>query len=180
VSRDVEEPALEISDRSLLDRLSRRHAQALKRYFGRRGLRHEDAEDAVQDVFARLLRRAGTSRIERIDGYLFETAASVAVDFFRRGSVRQNQRHDIFDDLLHSPETVSTESAYVAREELGRLSIALRELPERTRNALLLSRLEGLTHAEIALRLGVSVSSVEKHVIRAVAHLTRRLGRGRP
>ena len=51
------------------------------------------------------------------------------------------------------------------------------ELPERTRNVFLLARLENMRQAEIARRLGVSVSGVEKHLARAIAHLSQRLGR---
>jgi len=48
-------------------------------------------------------------------------------------------------------------------------------LPERTRDIFILFRVEKMRQAEIAKRLGVSVSAVEKHVIRAAAHLARRL-----
>ena len=52
---------------------------------------------------------------------------------------------------------------------------ALQELPERARTIFVLNRFEELSAAEIARRLGVSVSTVEKDMMRAIAHLKARL-----
>jgi len=55
----------------------------------------------------------------------------------------------------------------------------LLELPERTRVVFVLRRLENLSYSEIGLRLGLSVSAVEKHMLRAVRHLATRMGADR-
>jgi RNA polymerase sigma factor (sigma-70 family) len=170
-------PAALRTDQEALDNLSRRFRSALCRYFEKRGFHGADAEDAVQDVFIRLSQRAGVARIDNIDGYLFETAASVVVDHFRRATVRHRGEHDEYDEAVHAPAAPSIEREHIARDELAQMVTALRELPERTRNALLLARLEGLSHGEIAHRLGISASAVEKHIVKALAHLGRRLGR---
>ena len=52
----------------------------------------------------------------------------------------------------------------------------LDELPERTRQVFVLCRVEGIRQKNVARRLGVSVSAVEKHMIRAIAHLATSLG----
>ncbi|MDI1296884.1 MAG: sigma-70 family RNA polymerase sigma factor, partial [bacterium] len=57
------------------------------------------------------------------------------------------------------------------REALKTALAALERLPERTRTIFVLRRLEGMRYLEIARRLGLSVSAVEKHMVRAVAHL---------
>ena len=165
------------NDREALERLSRRFRGALCRYFEKRGFQGADAEDAVQDVFTRLSQRSGVAHIDKLDGYLFETAASVVVDHFRRASARRRDEHDEYDESVHALAAPSTEHAHIARDELAQMVTALRELPERTRNALLLARLEGMAHSEIAQRLGISASAVEKHIVKAVAHLGQRLGR---
>jgi RNA polymerase sigma factor (sigma-70 family) len=53
------------------------------------------------------------------------------------------------------------------------------DLPERTRTVFVLRRLEGQSYREISLRLGLSVSAVEKHMLRAVRHLLARAGDAR-
>ncbi len=168
------------ADQEALAHLSRRFRGALYRYFEKRGFLGADAEDAVQDVFIRLSQRAGVARIDKIDGYLFETAASVVVDHFRRASARRRDAHDEYDETVHAQAAPSIEREHIARDELAQMVTALRELPERTRNALLLARLEGLSHGEIAHRLGISASAVEKHIVKALAHLGRRIGRPTP
>ena len=165
------------ADQAAVAALSRELRPALLRYFERRGVAADEAEDAAQEVFARLSRREGVAAIERLDAYLFETAANVAIDYHRRGAVRLRGSHDAYNETVHAVEDFSPERVYSGREELGCLLTGLRELPERTRNVFLLARLENMKQAEIARRLGVSVSGVEKHLARAIAHLSQRLGR---
>ena len=66
------------TDRAAVEALARDYRSVLLRYFDRRAIPQADLEDAVQEVFARLLRRDGDAPIETIESYLFQTAASVA------------------------------------------------------------------------------------------------------
>ena len=71
----------------------------------------------------------------------------------------------------------SSERVLLGREAIALLTQAIRQLPERTRDILILRSLEGLKHGEIARLQGISVRSVEKHMARALAHLSQTLGR---
>jgi RNA polymerase sigma-70 factor (ECF subfamily) len=164
-------------DRVALEAISKRYREVLRRYFARRRLTGSDNEDAVQEVFAKLAQRAGVAEIEKLEAYLFETAANVATDHFRRSTVRRHEAHDPYDEQLHAIEVFSPERVHQGREELQRLLKALNELPQRTRDIFILARLEHLKHPEIARRIGVSVSAVEKHIVKAAAHLSLRMGR---
>lgn len=166
------------SDGEALERLSSQFRPALNRYFLRRRMRVEDAEDSVQEVFARLARRSGLAGLVNVEGYLFETAASVAIDHHRRGRVRAEDRHDPYDESRHAVPDLASDRHLEGKQELAMVLAALRELPERTRNVFLLARLERMRHAEIARRLGISVSTVEKHVVRALTHLSIRVREG--
>ena len=166
------------ADTSTLEQLSRAHRSALLRYFYRRGLNEADRDDAVQEVFARLARKAGLARIERIEGYLFETAANVAIDLHRQRGSRRADFQDQFNDDLHGAASLSPEDIGRDRESVDLLIVGLRELPERTRNVFILARFEHIKHLEIARRLGVSVSAVEKHLVKALTYLASRVGRG--
>ncbi len=162
-------------DRPALDALSREYRGVLLRYFERRNVPLADQEDAVQEVFARLLRREGDAPIETPDSYLFQTAASVAVDFHRRASARGRGAHQPYNDALHALADFSPERVYAGREEVALVMTALMELPERTRTAFMLARYEKMRLAEIARRLNLSVGGVEKNVRKAMAHVTARL-----
>ena len=162
------------ADNLTVEALARGHRSVLLRYFKKRGIREEDAEDAVQEVFVRLSRRQGLSEIERIEGYLFETAANVAIDAHRHNRVRHSESHDVYDDSRHGRPECSSEAVFEGQEAIEQLLSALRELPDRTRAVFILARLEHMKQSEIALRLGISVSAVEKQLTKGLAYLALR------
>lgn len=164
------------ADRVTVEALSRHYRGGLLRYFARRGITAGDAEDAVQEVFAHLCRRGGLAQVAHQDGYLFQTAARVAVDHHRRGQARCAGAHVNHDDAPPIPDELSPERVCAGREELDLLLTVLRGLPERTRNIFLLARVESIRQAEIAHRLGISISTVEKHLVKALTELSERMG----
>jgi RNA polymerase sigma-70 factor (ECF subfamily) len=162
-------------DRAAVEALARDYRGVLLRYFDRRSIPTADLEDAVQEVFARLLQRDGETPIETLESYLFQTAASVAVDFHRRAVARARGAHLPYDDRLHAVADFSPERIHGGREDVAMVMSALLELPERTRAAFLLARFEKMRLTEIARRLNLSVGGVEKNVRKAMAHVTARL-----
>lgn len=148
---------------------------SLQRYFARRIRDDSEAEDLVQDVFEKLAKRDEPVEGERVGGYIFETANSVFTDRLRRRRSRQADVHEQFDEKVHGETVASPEQLILQRERLARATDALLELPERTRVIFALRRLEGMPYLDIAARLEISVSAVEKHMERAVRHLAERL-----
>jgi RNA polymerase sigma-70 factor (ECF subfamily) len=130
----------------------------------------------VQEVFLRLAARRGGGTLETAENYLFTVAASVLSDNFRRAA-RRGGTHQLFDELQHAEEDFSPERVYLGQERLRVVEAALYELPERTRVVFVLHRFEEMSYAQIARRMKVSVSAVEKHMSKALGHLSRR-GRG--
>lgn len=159
---------------SLAD-LSHRFRPALKAYFAKRAPDGVDAEDLVQDVFVRLARRGELATIRQVEGYLFQTAANVLTDRLRSRASRRREDHVAYREVDHAREDSSPDVVLMGRQALAQLVAALGELPERRRAVFVLHRFDGLRYGEIARRLGISLSSVEKHMIKALAHLTARL-----
>lgn len=149
---------------------------ALQRYFARQGCEAGEIDDLVQEVFLRIVRRGNAGELERLDGYIFQTAGSVLLDRHRRRRARASDRHVPFEPETHGGVAGGPDEALLGREALGKVSAVLMTLPERTRQVFILRRLEELSFREIAQRLGVSVSAVEKHMAQAVAVLMTRLG----
>jgi RNA polymerase sigma factor (sigma-70 family) len=162
-------------ERAAVAALSLRFRPALLGYFRRRVKDAAEAEDLTQEVFLRMLRRGDVAHLGDVRAYLFETASSVLIDRARRGTVRHVGDHERFDPKEHVGETIPVERLFIGRESLNRAAIAILELPERTRTIFVLRRLEGMRYADIGRRLGISVSAVEKHMVRAMAHLTERM-----
>lgn len=166
-----------VDEAAVLEALSRAYRSPLTSFFRKRIADRSDVDDLVQEVFVRLARRGDLSRIQQIEGYLFQTAASILRDRVRRRAVRRYDVHEPFDERAHAGEFFSPERVLQGRQEVAEVVAALHELPERTRAIFALHRFEELAYGEIARRLGISVSAVEKHMMKAIAHLSRRLGR---
>lgn len=146
---------------------------ALLRFFERRSFSPPDAEDMTQEVFLRITRLDGERRIWQPAGFLFQTAANVMRDRLRRDAVRHRNEHVCYDDVDAGDEVPSEEAVYEERETLGRFIAALEELTPKCRMVFLLHKYEGLSYSEVAKRLGVSVSAIEKHMMNAIRHIKR-------
>ncbi|AQR61912.1 RNA polymerase subunit sigma-24 [Brevundimonas sp. LM2] len=164
-------PALTASAGSeAFDALSRRLRPALMRYFQRRTESAADAEELVQELFLRLLRRADLFALQNLDGYVFEAAANLARDRARRQQARGGRHIDI-DDIEPAADEPSPERVVDGRKRLDLMLSALDRLPPRARTIVILRRFESLTYGQIADRLGISVSAVEKHMVRSMSAL---------
>jgi RNA polymerase sigma-70 factor (ECF subfamily) len=133
----------------------------------------DEAEDAVQATFLRVftaLQRGVRPECEA--AWLYTIAHNVCLSrrlrSARRASVeRPHDLHDLADRLAARE--------HERPEELDRLGDALAEMPERARRAILLREWQGLSYAEIAESLGVSLSAVETLIFRARRHLANAL-----
>lgn len=130
-----------------------------------------EAEDLLQDTFLRVTQRDTAEEVAHFEGYLYRTAESVLADRYRRRTVRRADAHIALEPEDHQAEDADALRALLARERLRAVSASLMTLPERTRAVFVLRRLEGLRYGEIAARLKVSLSTVEKDMARAIDHL---------
>lgn len=152
-----------------------RYIPALKAYIARNGVNPAQVDDLVQDVMLRLHARRQGGAIENIEGYLFRAASNAITDNARRDKVRHVRAHQELTEIEHPVEECSPERVLMGKEDVACAAAALQELPERTRDAFLMQRFEELPYGEIARRMGISVSAVEKHVAKALLHIALRL-----
>lgn len=146
------------------------HYDDLLAFLARRLGTLERAADVAQDTYLRLARLVDTAQIIEPRAFVFRVAGNLAID-----RLRQEQRHGAVPFELH-PEgdlcdpLASPERLFLGTEAVEQLDKALQALPSKARLALLLNRFEGLTHAQIAVRLGVSESTVGKYIVQAMRH----------
>lgn len=162
-------------DEERLSALLVRYAPAVRGFIRRRVGSATDADDLTQEVFARILRRSAAGPIDNVEGYLFQTAANMLREAGRRSTLHAAAPAiELGPDLIRNSEDQTPERILLGRDAYRQVLSALLELPERTRVVFILSRFEEMKGPEIARRLGVSVSAIEKHMMRALAHLRAR------
>ena len=160
-----------LTESERLDVLSRKYRPALSRYFGKRLYQQADVEDLVQEVLLRLAVRGNGSNIEQPEAYLMRTATNVWRDFLRKKRTHARDFHEEFLEERHPNAELGPDHVLTAKESVEVILAALNELPERTQQIFILCRVEGLRQKRVANRLGISVSAVEKHMMKAIAHL---------
>lgn len=160
-----------------VDGLFRRYHRELSGLAYARLKDREAAADVVQDAFVRLMRRDHADpTIDSPRFLLRRIVSNLTIDIARRHRRRgQEVAIDGLAETLADPYP-TVERQLAARQDYALLKRALDELPPAARAALLLNRIEGLTHAEVGLRLGISASMVSKHIMNALRHCLRRLG----
>lgn len=132
----------------------------------------QQAEDLAHDAFVRVL-ESGQDEVEQPRAYLHQTARNIAVDGYRREDRRQSLEQQALD---LSPSVDDDPEAYMSALQLAdRIERALAELPLNCRKVFVWQKLEGLTQAEIAERMGLTKNMVEKYMIRTLRHLREHL-----
>jgi RNA polymerase sigma-70 factor (ECF subfamily) len=141
---------------------------ALRAYLHGRFPSLPDQDDIVQDTYTRLLRAREAGEIRHPKAFLFTTARNAALDFFRRKrpiSINDITRFDESSVLGEQPDLVEL---VIREQELEILADAVRTLPDRCRQVIMLRYLDGLAYKEIAAQLGISTETVKTQMAKGV------------
>lgn len=147
---------------------------SLARFFERRVESAADVEDLVQEVFVRLARQDSAADIRQPERYVFRVAMNVLRDRVRRNTVRRRSDHVPLEETAADGQMPSEERIYEGRQILGQVLDVLEHLTPKCRTTFLLHRFEGLSYSEIARRLGISRSAVEKQMMHVIQVLSDR------
>lgn len=150
------------------------HKGRLEALVTRRVRDRDAAEDIVQDIFARILKAGSAGSLEADTRILYAAARHAAIDH----SMTMVRRQALWARRVPEQATQSPPSAAAAleaKDALAALDRALAELSPRAREIFILHRVNGMPNGEIAARLGITVSAVEKQLARAFRHCQKRL-----
>ena len=144
------------------------HRLSLKRFIGRYLNNAQDIEDVSQEAFLRAFKAEKTTKVLQPKSFLFRIAKNVAISQLRSKS---RQITDYIEDQSVGDVLVSewsTEDEVMAQQKLGIHCEAVAALPPKCRRVYLMRKVYGMPHKEIAERLGIATSTVEKHLLKGV------------
>ncbi len=167
----------ERNDRRDFARLYRATLVPLRRYLARLLGNPTEAQDVAHDAYLRVYPKIQDHSAEKPEAILYTTARRLAINRLKRRSVAPFISSATSVELAASP-TPGVVQQVMARQELRQLEDAIAQLPKGCRSVLLLRKIELLSHQEIARRLGIAVSTVEKQHARALRLLRATLSAG--
>lgn len=154
-------------------------AKELRSFLTRRLGCAETAADLVQDTYIRLATRQDREAHSNPRALVFRIAANLATDHARHRQVRERVDAGCPDLPGLASSAPQPDAMVLARQEHALLKKAIAELPEKRRTVFLLRTSQELSYGQIAGRLGISVSAVEKHMSKAILHCRTRMERYR-
>jgi RNA polymerase sigma factor (sigma-70 family) len=159
---------------SELDKIAARYYGRVIRFLRRRSRSAEDAADLAQDTFARLS-AADIQQIREPESFLITAALNLLRDRARSASAQQAAMTVPVDDTQLVCPAPRPEQVLDAQQRMRSLETALSELSPKCRAVFVMFHFDGVAQRDIAERLHISVSMVEKYVRQALGHCQKRL-----
>jgi len=168
---------LKASDRSAYAELFEAMYEPLFRYVRSITDTPDAARDVTQDAFVRLWEvRDSLSLDQSLEAYLYRIARNRAYNHERNRRTRSEKEEDVREQTPAQPASPPPPDAQAGAQQLeDRLWRWIGELTERQREALVLSRFDGLSHDEAAEVMDISPRTVNNHIVRALKHLRGRI-----
>jgi RNA polymerase sigma-70 factor (ECF subfamily) len=139
--------------------------------------RPEEAEELVQEAYARLFALENWPAIANPHAFTMRIVRNLAIERFRRAEVVRLDQGALLHTLEVADQDPTPDVVAMDRSELAHVVSVLQDMPPRMREAMVLRRIEGLPPAQVAERMNISVSTVETHLGKALRLLMQRLNR---
>jgi len=130
-----------------------------------------DIADLLQDVYVRVYEAALKQIPESTRAFVFATARNLLINRVRREQIIPIEAVADLDALGVAMDEPGPDRSVIARDELRRLQDVLDRLPRRSREAIVMKQVEGLSRREIATRMGVTEKTVKWHLNEGVREL---------
>jgi RNA polymerase sigma-70 factor (ECF subfamily) len=143
----------------------------LLRYFERRA-GQDAAPDLVQEVFLRAIGSGQARRLANPAAFLQRIARNLLIDIARK-RIRDNVVVYPFEETRDIASPAEQEWGIEVADLLKLYEAAIDSLPDKTRRVFLMHRTDELSYRDIHRKLGISIATVEYHMIKALAHIAR-------
>jgi RNA polymerase sigma factor (sigma-70 family) len=131
--------------------------------------------DLVNETFAKLVGLSGWRDVDNVQAFANRTLRNLSVSIIRHSKIVQFDAFADMDVFHAADEQPDALRIVEGRDDLRRVAKIISELPTQCRRVFTLKKIYELSHQEIADRLGLSVSTVEKHAIKALRLCQERL-----
>lgn len=145
---------------------------ALRGYLRNNRQSSADIADLLQEVYVRVYEAARKELPKSTKSFVFTTAHNLLVNRIRREKVVPLATVENLEALGIAADAPGPDETTIAREELRRVQAALDQIAPRSKEAIVLRQVEGLSGREIALRMGVAEKTAKRHLslgVRALA-----------
>ena len=166
------EPSCDID----IDVFVREHQAELLNFFRGRVVQSHEAADLAQESWSRLMRYRHLRSAASLRHLLFAIARNALKNYGRWNALHRIEQPTDFGSFDVPSDFPGPERQWQDRQFLRALETAVMRLPDKCRNVFLLSRVEGLSNAQIAQRCGISVKMVEKHLAKAIVQCRAQVG----
>ena len=154
------------------------HEPLLRAWLGRRQVVGLETDDVLQETYAVLAGLPTVAHIRSPRAYAFQTAQSIILRHLRRARVVRIDAIGDPADVDAAVDEPSPERQTAARQDLKLAIMIISDMPAKRREAFTLRKIEGLSQRDVAQRMGISESTVEKHIGRGLQMLMSAMKHG--
>ncbi|MBW2366403.1 MAG: sigma-70 family RNA polymerase sigma factor [Deltaproteobacteria bacterium] len=156
-----------------LDALYRKHNSSLRAFISQKLNSNEEIDDVIQEVYYRLIRHPRLNELELSFSLLCKIAANIIIDCCRKEKVRAINTRVSFDELEIKSPMPSPEQMLNSKEGIAIIRDAIQRLDKKSRQAIILHRFKGMTYKKIGKEMGISISMVRKHIVKALRQISK-------
>ena len=144
---------------------------SLRSFISRYVISPQDIDDVSQETFLRAYKAEKEKEIEHPKAFLFQIAKNLMLSEFSRKARKITDYIEDYDGTQELLNTDNLESNVMAQQKLGIYCEAVASLPTQCRRVVIMKKVYGMQNKEIARRLDLSVSTVEKHLSKGIRRL---------
>lgn len=140
----------------------------LHQYVRRILMNDAEVEDIVHETLVKVMSVADWRRVASPSAFLKTVARNLMLDMFRRRNIVPIHLVADMGTMIVIDETANPEATWIGREELRLLAQLVAALPPQCQRVFTLRKIYGMSPPDIAAELGLSLSTVEKHLLKAL------------
>lgn len=136
---------------------------------------YDEAADLVHDAYARMFAHEGARQAANPRAYVLQIIRNLGIQKIRRARIVSFESVAAVEDLQQADLSVDALGQLSDRDELRRLIVAVQKLPPQARRVVIMRRFDEMSPKDVAARLGISVSTMEKHLAKGLSLLAEML-----